>query len=187
MKRLQAEKTSVEQSNDQWLWFVDNDLVEALARTDTLDVASEKRPVQSEALVRALALNMDGKTEQALREIAAAIENGEAMPELDWTKAHLEFQLGRYEAALDDYGKVLAAYPNHRAGIYNTALCLEKLHRYETAAEAFRKAVEISPNLAEAMLGLGICELHLQHADQALAAKAAMMAELGIHVHLCGD
>jgi hypothetical protein len=24
-------------------------------------------------------------------------------------------------------------------------------------------------------------------ADQALAAKAAMMAELGIHVHLCGD
>ena len=26
-----------------------------------------------------------------------------------------------------------------------------------------------------------------QVADQALAAKAAMMAELGIHVHLCGD
>jgi hypothetical protein len=37
----------MEQTNDQWLWFVDNELVEALARTDTLDAASEKRPVQS--------------------------------------------------------------------------------------------------------------------------------------------
>ena len=32
----------MEKTNDQWLWFVDNELVEALARTDTLDAASEK-------------------------------------------------------------------------------------------------------------------------------------------------
>ena len=122
MKRLQAEKSSMEQSNDQWLWFVDDELVEALARHDVLDPQSQKRAVQSAALAKALSLNMEGKTEQALREIATAIENGEALPELDWTKAHLEFQLGQYEAALEDYGKVLAAYPNHRAGIYNSAL-----------------------------------------------------------------
>ena len=170
MKRLQAEKTSMEQSNDQWLWFVDDELVEALARHDVLDPQSKKRAVQSVALVKALSLNMEGKTEQALREIRSAIENGEALPELDWTQAHLEFQLGQYEAALENYGKVLAAYPNHRAGIYNSALCLEKLHRYEPAAEAFRKAAEISPNLAEATLGLGICQLHLQHPEEALGA-----------------
>ena len=87
----------MEKTNDQWLWFVDNELVEALARTDTLDAASEKRPVQSPALVKALALNMDGKTEQALREIRAAIDSGDGRPELIWTRAHLEFQLGQFD------------------------------------------------------------------------------------------
>ena len=59
----------MEQSNDQWLWFVDDELVEALARHDVLDPSSKKRAVQSVALVKALSLNMEGKTEQALREI----------------------------------------------------------------------------------------------------------------------
>ena len=72
----------MEQTNDQWLWFVDDELVEALARTDVLDPESEKRPVQSSTLAKALALNMDGKTEQALREVRDAIDGGEDLPEL---------------------------------------------------------------------------------------------------------
>ena len=77
---------------------------------------SEKRPVQSSTLAKALALNMDGKTEQALREIRQAIDGGEKLPELAWTKAHLEFQLGHFENALEDYQKVLrnAAKPQGR-------------------------------------------------------------------------
>ncbi len=39
--------------------------------------------------------------------------------------------------------------------LYNTALCLEKLKRYEPAAEAFQKAAESSPNLAEARPRIG--------------------------------
>ena len=74
-------KNSMEQTNDQWLWFVDSELVDALARHDTLDSKSEKRPVQSAALVKALALNMEGKTEQALREVRSAIQKGESLPE----------------------------------------------------------------------------------------------------------
>src|SRR5579864_5925768 len=160
----------MEQANDQWLWFVDDELVAALARHDVVDPQSNKRAVLSVALVKALSFNMEGKTEQALREIRTAIESGEALPELDWTKAHLEFQLGQYAEALEDYEKVLAAYPNHRAGIYNSALCLEKLGRFEQAAEAFRKTAQMSPNLAEARLGLGICQLHLERREEALAA-----------------
>src|ERR1700744_2342073 len=105
----------MEKTNDQWLWFVDNDLIEALARTDALDASREKRPVQSAALVKVLALNMDGKTEQALREIREAIDAGEDLPELIWTRAHLEFQLGQFENALEDYQKVLESLPNHKA------------------------------------------------------------------------
>ncbi len=105
----------MEKTNDQWLWFVDNELVEALARTDALDPASEKRAVQSPALVRVLALNMDGKTEQALREIREAIDGGENLPELIWTRAHLEFQLGQFENALEDYNKILEGQPESQS------------------------------------------------------------------------
>ena len=140
----------MEQTNDQWLWFVDNELVEALARTDTLGETAEKRPVRSAALVKALALNMEGKTEQAWREVRDAIEGGETLPELIWIKAHLEFQLGRFEDALQGYEKVLETSPNHKAGVYNLALCLEKLQRFEDAAAAFRKAADLDPKLIEA-------------------------------------
>ena len=149
----------MEQTNDQWLWFVDDELVEALARTDVLDAKSEKRPMQSAALAKALALNMDGKTEQALREVRDAIDGGEDLPELAWTKAHLEFQLGHFENALEDYRKVLEAQPSHKSATYNAALCLEKLKRYEEAIPAFRNAAQLDPLLAEAILGAGVCEL----------------------------
>jgi len=93
----------MEQTNDQWLWVIDDQLVESLARHDTLDSNSPRRSVQSAALAKALSLNMEGKTEQALREITEAIESGETLAELYWTKAHLEFQLGQFETALSDY------------------------------------------------------------------------------------
>ncbi len=104
----------MEQTNDQWLWFVDDELVEALARTDVLDAESDKRPVQSSTLAKVLALNMDGKTEQALREIREAIDSGEDLPELAWTKAHLEFQLGHFENALEDYQRCSRHSPTTR-------------------------------------------------------------------------
>src|SRR5579862_7063131 len=140
----------MEQTNDQWLWVVDDQLVEALARTDVLEVDSEKRPVQSSTLAKVLGLNMDGKTEQALREIRDAIDGGDDLPELAWTKAHLEFQLGHFENALGDYQKVLEGQSNHKAANYNAALCLEKLKRHEEAAAAFRKTAELDPKLIEA-------------------------------------
>ena len=74
-----SQKDVMEKTSDQWLWFVDDELIEALARQDVLDPKSEKRPVQSAALVKALALNTEGKTEEALREVAAALDRGEVL------------------------------------------------------------------------------------------------------------
>ena len=122
--------------------------------------------MQSSTLAKVLALNMDGKTEQALREIRDAIDSGEDLPELAWTKAHLEFQLGHFENALEDYQKVLETQPSHKAATYNAALCLEKLKRYEEAASAFRKAADLDPKLAEAMLGVGVSRAALQSAGK---------------------
>ena len=172
-----AEKDSMEQTNDQWLWFVDDELVDALVKHDSLDSQSEKRPVQSAALGRALSLNMEGKTEQALREIQAAIDEGDVLPELDWTKAHLEFQLGKYDDALRGYEKVLGTYPNHQAAAYNSALCLEKLERFAEAEDRFRKALEINATLVEAGLGIAVCQLHEKRVEEALSSFESVLAE----------
>jgi tetratricopeptide (TPR) repeat protein len=170
----------MEKTSDQWLWFVDDQLVEALARTDVLEAASEKRPIQSSTLAKVLALNMDGKTEQALREIREAIDGGEDLPELAWTKAHLEFQLGHFENALEDYKKVLEKQSNHKAATYNAALCLEKLKRYEEAAAGFRKTADLDPKLTEAIVGVGVSELHCNKPEAALAAfEAALKSQSG--------
>jgi len=72
---------------------------------------------------------------------------------------------------LEDYGKVLGRLSElDRAGITTPRYAWRSVQRFELAAEAFRKAAEISPNLAEAALGASafansIC----QHAEEALA------------------
>src|SRR5579864_135146 len=168
MNNSVSQKDVMEKTSDQWLWFVDDELIEALARQDVLDLKSEKRPVQSPALVKALSLNTEGKTGEALREVTAALDGGETLPELIWIKAQLEFQLGQYEAALGDYEQMLQTSPDHKAGVYNAALCLEKLERFEEALEAFGKAAELNPKVPDTSLGLGLCHLHCKHAEEAL-------------------
>ena len=80
-----------------------------------------------------------------------------------WTKAHLEFQLGHFENALEDYRKVLETQPKHKAATYNAALCLEKLKRSEEAGPSnSAKAAEADPKLGDAMLGAGVIGAALQ-------------------------
>ena len=107
----------MEEIKDQWLWVVDEELVQSLVREDRVEAKEPKRTLQSAALARALSLNTEGKTEAALREVRKAIEDGDTLPELQWIGGHLEFQLGQFEAALDSYQKVLAQQPEHRASI----------------------------------------------------------------------
>jgi len=67
----------MEEIRDQWLWVVDDQLIQTLVRDDRVEPSEPKRSVQSPALARALALNSEGKTEAALREVQKAIESGE--------------------------------------------------------------------------------------------------------------
>src|ERR1700736_1160026 len=163
---------------DQWLWVVDEELIAALARPDAAEPeAAPGRPVKSEALVQALALNAEGKTEEALAAIEGALEQGENSPDLQWTKAHLQFELGRYSEALAGYQEVLASTPGHKSAGFNVAVCLEKLGRFQEASGAFHAAAASDSNLWQAELGLGVCLLHLQKPDEALAAFERCLAE----------
>ena len=162
----------MEQTNDQWLWFVDNELVEALARTDVLD-ADERKAAGAVLDARQSAGSQHGRQDRAgvARDPGAPSMAARICRNWLWTKAHLEFQLGQFENALEDYQKLLETQPNHKGANYNAALCLEKLKRYEEAAGAFRKAAESGSETGRRrLLGVGVSELHCNRPEDALAS-----------------
>ncbi|MFN8685654.1 MAG: hypothetical protein ACK52Z_12220, partial [Acidobacteriota bacterium] len=57
------------------------------------------------ALARAVALHLEGKRKEALKEIQDAIEDGEQDPELFSARGHLHFELEQFEEAARSYQK----------------------------------------------------------------------------------
>src|ERR1700736_637923 len=92
--------------SDHWLWFVDDQYVHLPLANDALDQEDQKRGVEMPALSRALILNGEGKTVDALKEVTSAVQLGENAPELHWAEGQLQFELGRYEESLRAYEKV---------------------------------------------------------------------------------
>ena len=119
----------MQELKDQWLWVVDDQLVDALMRNDTLEPGVSKRSVDCTALKEALALASENQTEEALQKVRGAIENGEKTAELWWAKGQLEFELGRWEGAKASYSELLKLTPGHRAAGYNMALCCHRMQR----------------------------------------------------------
>src|ERR1022692_2246243 len=125
--------------------------------------ASPKVP----ALAKAVSLHLEGNLQEALDEINGALAEGEESLEIYSAKAQLQYDLDQYEDASKSYAKVLSLNPKHSAANFHMAVCLEKLGRWQEAAEFFEKAAEIDAGCIDARLGLGICQLHLDKAEAA--------------------
>ena len=70
----------------------------------------------SPALARSVALHLEGKRKEALREINTAIENGEESAEILAAKGHVQFELEQFDDAVKTYEKLISrgAEPSHR-------------------------------------------------------------------------
>ena len=127
-------------------------------------------PALAESMVNAASLEITGKTEEALVELCRARDAGHQSPKLATAIGHLQFELGRFQAAAIAYEDVVRRDRDDSTSHYNLAVCLEKLGCWGEAAAAFRKAIEMDPRRAGAHLGLGISLLHLQQPGEALTA-----------------
>src|ERR1700683_4795996 len=108
----------------------------------------------SPALARSVALHLEGKRKEALRELNTAIENGEETPEVLAAKGHIQFELEQFDDAVKTYEKLLGVSPRHPTGNFNLGICYEKLGRWQEATDAFNKAIDSDPQREEAQLGL---------------------------------
>src|SRR5271154_125973 len=116
---------------------------------------SNKATPKVPALARAVSLHLEGNLQEALDEINGALAEGEESLEIYSAKAQLQYDLEQYEDASKSYAKVLSMNPKHSAANFHMAVCLEKLGRWQEAAEFFEKAAETDPNRMDARLGLG--------------------------------
>src|SRR5580692_7438174 len=106
----------------------------------------------SPALARSVALHLEGKRKEALREINTAIENGEESAEVLAAKGHIQFELEQYDDAVKTYERLLEAVPRHPTASFNLGICYEKLGRWNEATTAFQNALGIDPQREEAQL-----------------------------------
>src|ERR1044071_6834054 len=132
--------------------------------------ASRQEKRVSKSLSKAVSLHLEGKLDDAMRELRRTIDAGERHPALFSALGHVQYEVQDYAEAVNSYAQLLELESTHRTGYFNMAVCLGKLARWEEAAGAFEKALEIDPRRSEAYLGLGTCLVHLKRPQEALDA-----------------
>src|SRR5277367_644849 len=147
--------------------------------TDTAIKANGK--AVSPALARSVALHLEGKRKEALKELNIAIENGEETVEVFAAKGHIQFELEQYDDAIKTYDRLLNLAPRHATAHFNLGIWYEKLGRWQEATDAFQKALEADPQREEAQLGLGICLLHQEKPEPAIGYFDQVLARNSSH------
>jgi tetratricopeptide (TPR) repeat protein len=84
-------------------------------------------------------------------------------------RAEIEFALGRFQDAALSFFSVTISDPDDSNAQFNLALSLEYCERWDVAAEAFQRVLQLDGEREDARLGLGACLLHLDRAEEALA------------------
>ncbi|RVX05414.1 Protein CTR9-like [Vitis vinifera] len=81
-------------------------------------------------------------------------------------QACVEFNRGRYSDSLDLYKRALQVYPDCPAAVrVGIGLCCYKLGQFEKARKAFQRVLQLDPENVEALVALGIMDLHTNDAS----------------------
>src|SRR5262245_61552077 len=96
------------ENKDQWIWYVDDELIPALLRVEPADSQWKKRAVASPPFTKAVTLHLEGNTEQALSELIIGAREPKHAAECYSAIGHIQFELERYEEASSSYGKAVA-------------------------------------------------------------------------------
>jgi tetratricopeptide (TPR) repeat protein len=161
------------------VFFIDDDLIERLLRGDAAPASSkQKRPAASSGLATAVAFATEGKLDEAVRELEAALQRGENPSEVQSGLGHLRFEQQKWSEAQGHYAKVAEQEPKHQTAHYNLGLCLERRSKFEDAAKEFEAALAIDPKRWQAQVGRGLCLLRLNRPEAALPCWDAAQSEL---------
>ncbi|KAK9705538.1 hypothetical protein RND81_07G064600 [Saponaria officinalis] len=81
-------------------------------------------------------------------------------------QASVQFNRGRYSESLELYKRALRVYPECPGAVrLGIGLCRYKLGHFEKARQAFERVLQLDPENVEALVALGVMELHGNDAD----------------------
>jgi tetratricopeptide (TPR) repeat protein len=119
---------------------------------------------------RAASLYAQGRFAEAVEIDRRVLEDADDPPTRT-ALAHALKALGRFDEAAVEYRRVLAAKPRDGRAWYDYAYLLHTAMRdLRGAEEAYRRAIEYEPSLAEAHFDLGLVLLDLNEPEEAAAA-----------------
>lgn len=89
-------------------------------------------------------------------------------------------QLGRLDAAIDDYERSIGADPRNPAAFNNLGVALKDRGRVDEAAEAFQKALALDPKYEKALNNLGVIRFRKGQYEEAISLfKQALLINAG--------
>lgn len=135
---------------------------------EAINTAQEARV--SRVLSKAASMHLDGKLDQAAKELVRALDGGERHPALYFALGQLQYELQEYAPAAQSYAQAALLQPLHPTAHFNAGVCLGRIERWEQSAAAFRKAISNDPARTEAHLALGACLVQLGLHNEALEA-----------------
>ena len=98
----------------------------------------------------ALSSNERSKIHQTkeFNQMTIAIENHPRDVELLWRRAYVQRRLGEFDGARDDYRRIVAIEPNHKAALTEIARGLSYLGELEEPIEIQTKLIRLAPDVA---------------------------------------
>jgi tetratricopeptide (TPR) repeat protein len=116
-----------------------------------------------------LLLAQQGRHEQALEELLAALKINPGVPQAQLHCGNVLLELHRPAEALAHFDRALAAQPYEAAALKSRGFALWRLRRYDDALAAYQKALAVNPQDAEGLNDTGNILRHLRRHAEALA------------------
>jgi protein O-GlcNAc transferase len=115
-----------------------------------------------------LTLYNNGHLTDVLQQATALIKQYPHAIELHNILGAVNAGLGKHEAAIESYTKVLQIKPDHADAHNNLGVTYEELGRHEDAIKSYAKALKIKPDYAEAHNNLGVTYEELGRHEDAI-------------------
>jgi len=118
----------------------------------------------------AAAVAMQGKYEQALKQVEDALRRKPDLAEAWYNKGMALMMLARYEESLSCFDEALLHRPDLAEAWYNKGVALEYLSQHDEALHCFDEALDRDPEDAESWQGKGVALLMLARYRESLAS-----------------
>ena len=110
--------------NDSWAWMIDGDAVHTKLDVERLNAHRSGHPATNAAIGIALRLRLEGAPQEALRELARADGNADAL----LLTGQILFEMERFEEAAKSYSKLAKNFPEHPFASFNHSVAGRLCH-----------------------------------------------------------